>query len=181
MALTMIHDYLVNASRTLDNLDVEEVGAVLTELELLKARGGRLFLIGNGGGAGHASHAAADFRKIAGIEAYAWGENLSDLTAYVNDHGWESATANWLADSRCGPNDAVLVFSVGGTSREISVNLKEAIFWAKGGPTVLGIVGSSGGYVAQNADAWIRIPSGETPHVEGTQAVLWHLLCTALG
>lgn len=176
----MIHDYLVHASRTLDAIDTAEVSNVLIELERVRARGGRLFLIGNGGGAGHASHAAADFRKIARIEAYAWGENLSDATAYINDYGWESAVANWLADSRCSHRDAILVFSVGGSSRQVSVNLKEAIFWAKGGPTVLGIVGADGGYVAEHADAYIRIPSTDTPHVEGTQAVLWHLLVSEL-
>ena len=161
-------------------LDTNQIGRMLTELRALRDRDGRLFLIGNGGGAGHASHAAADFRKIGRIEAYAWGDNVSDLTAYTNDLGWAASVASWLQDSRCGPNDAILVFSVGGASRDVSVNLKEAMFWAKAGPRVLGIVGSPGGYTAAHGDAVIVIPTGSTPQVEGIQAVLWHLLVTCL-
>lgn len=175
-----VHAYLDQTAAICDQLDRLQIVRMVDRLEQLRQRGGRLFLIGNGGGAGHASHAAADFRKIARIEAYAWGENLSDLTAYTNDHGWAASTTSWLEDCRCGRNDAVLVFSVGGTSRLVSVNLKEAIFWAKGGPTVLGIVGQSGGYVAEHADCHILIPSTATPHVEGFQAILWHLLVTEL-
>src|SRR4051812_10885109 len=121
--------YLTDTATIANTINRGEVDAVLGELRNLKCRGGRLFLIGNGGGAGHASHAAADFRKIGGIEAYAWGDNVSDLTAYVNDHGWACATARWLEDSRCGHSDAILMFSVGGSSRDVSQNLKEAIFW----------------------------------------------------
>lgn len=159
-------------------IDIGQVLAVLHELRALRARDGRLFVLGNGGGQG--SHLAADFRKIGGIESYAWGENVHDLTAYTNDHGFACSTARWLEDSRCSPEDAILVLSVGGASRSVSVNLKEAVFWAKGGPRVLGIVGGKGGYVAKNADACIVIPSTLTPHVEGFQAVLWHLLVTCL-
>lgn len=172
--------FLDDTIEILREIDPVEVHMVLEELRGVRRADGRLFLIGNGGGAGHASHAAADFRKIGGIEAYAWGENVSDLTAYVNDHGWACSTSRWLEDSRCGPGDAVLVFSVGGTSREVSQNLKEAIFYAKAGARVLGIVGEQGGYVVQHADAYIRIPSGSTPQVEGIQAVLWHLLVSSL-
>lgn len=176
----MIDSYLGETARIAAHIDRTQVRTLTDHLRSLRARGGRLFLIGNGGGAGHASHAAADFRKLGRLEAYAWGENVSDLTAYTNDHGWASATANWLEDSRCGHTDAVLVFSVGGGSREVSENLKEAIFWAKGGPTVLGIVGAEGGYLAKHADACVIIPSTETPHVEGLQAVIWHCLVTEL-
>lgn len=173
-------DSLTQVAAILDRIDRAEVEAVTQELRGLQARDGRLFVIGNGGGAGHASHAAADFRKIAGIESYAWGENVSDLTAYVNDHGWACSTARWLEDSRCGPGDALLMFSVGGASREVSQNLKEAIFFAKDGARILGIVGERGGYLARYGDAVIRIPSGATPFVEGIQAVLWHCIVTAL-
>lgn len=162
------------------NVREADLGKLLSELLHLRDRQGRLFIIGNGGGAGHASHAAADFRKIAGIETYAWGENLSDLTAYTNDEGWAASTTNWLNDSKCGPNDAILVFSVGGGSREISVNLKEAVFWAKGGPTILGIVGQNGGYVKEHADCCVVIPSTSTPVVEGVQAVIWHAIVEEL-
>jgi D-sedoheptulose 7-phosphate isomerase len=170
-------DFLTTTADLLARIDRAEVERVAIELRQLA---GRLFIIGNGGGAGHASHAAADFRKIAGIEAYAWGENVSDLTAYVNDHGWECSTARWLEDSRCGHGDALLVFSVGGSSRDVSANLKEAMFFAKGAARILGIVGEKGGYVAKNADAYIRIPTSSTPQVEGIQAVLWHHLVTSL-
>jgi len=168
-------EHTVNLAREIDH---GQVARVVHHLRAVRENDGRLFIIGNGGGQG--SHAAADFRKIAKIEAYAWGENVHDLTAYTNDYGWESATANWLDDSNCGRRDAVLVFSVGGAGRDVSVNLKEAVFWAKGGPTVLGVVGAAGGYVAKHADATIVIPSFATPHVEGFQAVIWHLIVEEL-
>lgn len=173
-------DFLTQTAALIELIDRSQVETLITELRRVRDERGRLFLIGNGGGAGHASHAAADFRKIGGIEAYAWGENVSDLTAYVNDHGWACSTARWLDDSHCGPGDAVLVFSVGGASRTVSQNLKEAIFYAKAGARVLGIVGQAGGYVAQHADAYILIPTSSTPQVEGIQAVLWHHIVTAL-
>ena len=173
-------DVLQGALQAVNNLDRTQIGLVLAHLRTTRAEKGRLFCIGNGGGAGHASHAAADFRKLARIETYAWGDNVSDLTAYTNDHGWASATASWLDDSDCGRDDAILVFSVGGGSRDTSVNLKEAIFWAKGGPTILGIVGAAGGYTAQHADATIVIPSFSTPIIEGVQAVVWHHIVNEL-
>jgi D-sedoheptulose 7-phosphate isomerase len=176
----VITEYLVETAEIAAAIDGKQIARMITELSTVRAGGGRLFLIGNGGGAGHASHAAADFRKIAHLESYAWGENVSDLTAYVNDEGWACSTSRWLEDSKARKGDAILVFSVGGASREVSENLKEAIFWAKNGPTVLGIVGQEGGYLERNADACVIIPSTDTPHVEGFQAVLWHLLVTAL-
>lgn len=173
-------DFLTETVQILQGIDERQVESMFDALRRVRDRDGRLFFLGNGGGAGHASHAAADFRKIGRIESYAWGENISDLTAYTNDEGWACSTARWLEDSRCGPDDAIFVFSVGGTSREVSQNLKEAIFWAKGGPLVLGIVGAKGGYLASHADAHIRIPSTSTPQIEGIQAVLWHMLVTGL-
>jgi D-sedoheptulose 7-phosphate isomerase len=170
--------HLSQTAGILQRLDVQQIQTTVDYLRRLRDRDGRLFIIGNGGGQG--SHMAADFRKIARIQTYAWGENVHDLTAYTNDLGWASATTNWLEDSRCGRNDAVFVMSVGGASREVSQNLKEAIFWAKSGPVILGIVGQNGGYTATHADACIIIPSGATPHVEGIQSVLWHLLVTEL-
>jgi phosphoheptose isomerase len=171
-------DVIRQTVATLGQLNRRQTRRMYLELYGLRSRYGRLFIIGNGGG--HGAHAAADFRKIAEIETYAWGENVHDLTAYANDCGWESSTANWLADSNCGKNDAVLVLSVGGASRDVSVNLKEAIFWAKGGPTVLGIVGQNGGYTAEHADVCVTIPSTSTPVVEAIQAVIWHHLVTEL-
>lgn len=171
--------FLSETCRIIGELEYRQVDAMLRELRNLRARGGRLFFVGNGGGAGHASHAAADFRKIGGIESYAWGENVSDLTAYVNDVSWEASTARWLEDSDYGHGDALFVFSVGGASDEVSANLKWAMSYASG-TTILGIVGANGGEVARYATAHIKIPSTSTPQVEGIQAVLWHMLVTEL-
>lgn len=177
---TALHSYLTTASRTIDNLDLTQIHATVASLERLRDRNGRLFIIGNGGGAGHASHAAADFRKIARIESYAWGENISDATAYINDEGWECSISRWLDDSRCSRHDGLLVFSVGGATDTVSANLKWAMSYAKDGPTIYGVVGASGGEVARYANYCIVIPSFLTPHVEGTQAVVWHLLVEML-
>lgn len=175
-----ISEFLLQAEHAIQKIDDTQMDAMLAQLQSLRDRSGRLFIIGNGGGAGHASHAAADFRKIAGIEAYAWGENISDATAYINDEGWDASISRWLADSRCGTGDAILVFSVGGASDTVSGNLKWAMSWAKDGPTILGVVGAVGGEVARYATAHVCIPSFSTPQVEGLQAVIWHALVTQL-
>lgn len=149
----------------------------------LKQRGGRLFILGIGGGAGHASHAANDFRKIAGIESYAPTDNVSELTARINDDGWETVFVEWLKVSRLNLNDALLIFSVGGgdEKNKISVPLVRAIDYAKEvGATVLGIIGKNSSYTAQKADACIIIPminsSMITVFTESFQALLWHLI-----
>ena len=149
----------------------------------MRARGGRLFVLGVGGGAGHASHAVNDFRKLAGFEAYAPTDNVSELTARVNDEGWESVFAAWLKGSRLRPEDGVFVFSVGGGSLEknISPNLVHALQYAKSiGSTIVGIVGRDGGFTATVADACVIVPTvnpnAVTPHTEAFQAVIWHLL-----
>jgi len=164
-------------------LDQSEMEAIADGLAAVKARGGRLFIIGSGGGAGHASHAVNDFRKIVGLEAYAPTDNVSELTARINDDGWESAYANSLKASRFNANDALLVFSVGGgdIERSVSVNLVRCIQLAKElGASVFGIVGRDGGYTKQVADACVVVPTIDTdlvtPHTEGLQAVVWHLL-----
>lgn len=172
----MFLDDTVTILAGIDPVSVEEM---LIELRTVRGRRGRLFFVGNGGGAGHASHAAADFRKIGGIESYAWGDNVSDLTAYVNDVSWEASTARWLEDSDYAHGDALFVFSVGGASDEVSANLKWAMSYASG-TTILGIVGANGGEVARYATAHIKIPTTSTPQVEGIQAVLWHMLVTEL-
>jgi D-sedoheptulose 7-phosphate isomerase len=144
---------------------------------------GRLFILGVGGSAGHASHAVNDFRKLCGFEAYAPTDNVSELTARINDEGWDTSLAAWLLGSRLRAGDALLIFSVGGGSRErnISVNLVRAIELARSvGAKVFGIVGRDGGFTAQAADACVVIPplfpDRVTPHTEGLCAVLWHLL-----
>ena len=166
---------------------VSELDAALCEkavalLATVRARGGRLFILGVGGSAANASHAVNDFRKIAGIECYAPTDNVSELTARTNDEGWASIFAEWLKESRLNQKDAVLVLSVGGGSVEknISPNLVAALQLAKErGSAVLGIVGRDGGYTARVADVAVVIPSvnsaNVTPHSEAFQAVVWHL------
>ena len=148
-----------------------------------RARGGRLFVLGVGGSAANASHAVNDFRKIAGLEAYAPTDNVSELTARTNDDGWASVFVEWLRVSRLRAEDAVLVLSVGGGDMEKSVspNLVVALMYAKQvGARVVGVVGRNGGYTAQVADACVIIPTVDparvTPHTEGFQAIVWHLL-----
>jgi D-sedoheptulose 7-phosphate isomerase len=164
----------------LDATAIERLVALLVEL---RARGGRLFFLGVGGSAANASHAVNDFRKIAGIEAYSPTDNVSELTARINDESWESVFANWLMGSRLSRRDMVFVLSVGGgdLERNISGNLVRALEYAKQvGTTVCGIVGRNGGYTGQVADACVIVPTVNpqtiTPHAEAFQAVIWHLL-----
>ena len=149
----------------------------------IRSREGRVFFLGVGGGAGHASHAVNDFRKIAGIECYAPSDNVSELTARINDDGWETCYANWLRGSRLNAKDAVFVFSVGGGSieRKISMNIVRSLEFAQDvGAKILGVVGRDGGYTFEVADACVVIPTASvdmvTPLVEAFQAVVWHLI-----
>ena len=180
--MTYTDDFLADSKKIIDLLDRAAIERIAVELGALRSRGGRLFILGSGGGAGHASHAVNDFRKIAGIEAYAPTDNVSELTARVNDEGWDTSYSNWLRVSRIDASDAILVFSVGGgdSARGISVNLVRCIELAREvGATVLGIVGRDGGYTAAVGEAVIIPPvNGDTitPQTEGFQAVIWHLL-----
>lgn len=174
--------YLAEAAEILGHLDSAAIDRLVERFSQLKARGGRLFIVGVGGGAGHASHAVNDFRKLGGIEAYAPTDNVSELTARVNDDGWESVFANWLKGSRLNSRDMVFVFSVGGgdLERNISPNLVRALQYAKEvGATICGVVGRDGGYTARVADACVIIPTVNpqrvTPHTEAFQALIWHL------
>jgi len=175
--------YIVEARQILERLDPAAIDRVVASLVALRTRGGRLFVLGVGGSAGNASHAVNDFRKICGIEAYTPTDNVSELTARVNDEGWETSFVEWLKVSRLGAADLVLVFSVGGgdLDRNISPNLVRALEHAKSvGATVCGIVGRDGGFTARVADACVIIPTirpeSVTPHTEAFQAVVWHLL-----
>ncbi len=175
--------YLEEAQQVLRQLDPAAIERVAELLVAVRKRGGRLFLLGVGGGAGHASHAACDFRKLAGIEAYAPTDNASELTARTNDEGWETVFAAWLRTSRLSAADMVMVFSVGGgdLERNISPNLVRALEYAKQvGATICGIVGRDGGYTARVADACVIVPTVNaghiTPHTESFQAMVWHLL-----
>jgi D-sedoheptulose 7-phosphate isomerase len=175
--------YLAEARQIVDRLDVDDLELMATILAGVRNDGGRLFVIGVGGGAGHASHAASDLRKVAGFEAYAPSDNVSELTARANDDGWDRIYSDWLAGSRLSKRDAILIFSVGGgdPERGISVPLVRAIDLARSrGAKVLGVVGRDGGYTARYADACVIIPNVEpsnvTSHTESFQAMVWHLL-----
>ena len=175
--------YLQETLRAVRELDAAAVDAVAVGLGRVRDAGGRLFVLGVGGSAGHASHAVNDFRKICGFEAYAPTDNVSELTARVNDEGWETSFSEWLKVSRLGARDAVLVFSVGGGNREknVSPNLVRALELAgEVGAAVFGIVGKDGGATKAAAAACVVIPTVSpdriTPHTEGLCAVVWHLL-----
>ena len=178
-----ITKYLSEVAEIIERLDATGIERMVKLIIDARARGGRLFILGVGGGAGHASHAVCDFRKIAGMEAYAPSDNVSELTARVNDEGWETAYAAWLAGSRLRSDDLVLVFSVGGgdLERNISRNLVRALEYTRDvGAKIVGVVGRSGGYTAKVADACVVVPTvnaeSVTPHTETLQAVIWHLL-----
>jgi D-sedoheptulose 7-phosphate isomerase len=175
--------YLKECGEILTRVDTGEIEKITELLVRLRKRSGRLFFLGVGGGAGHASHAVNDFRKLAGIEAYAPTDNVSELTARTNDEGWETVFESWLRTSRLSANDMIFVFSVGGgdLQRNISPNLVRALKLAKDiGSTIVGIVGRDGGYTKQVADACVVVPTVNartvTPHTEAFQAVIWHLL-----
>jgi D-sedoheptulose 7-phosphate isomerase len=181
--MSYARQHLQEAARIIDSIDADAIERI-AEI-LLKARnaGGRLFFLGVGGSAGNCSHAVNDFRKLAGFEAYAPTDNVSELTARTNDEGWETVFAAWLAGSRLRSEDAVFVFSVGGGSLEknISANLVRALQYARHvGAAIVGVVGRDGGYTADVADACVIVPTVNpetvTPHSEAFQAVVWHLL-----
>lgn len=175
--------FLEEAKRVIDGLDAEAIERMAEQLEAVRSRGGRLFILGVGGSAANASHAVNDFRKIAGIEAYAPTDNVSELTARTNDEGWATIFVEWLRVSRLKPEDLILVLSVGGGSLEknVSPNLVTALQYAQEvGTPVIGVVGKDGGYTAKVATACAIVPTVNpdhiTPHSEAFQAVVWHLL-----
>jgi D-sedoheptulose 7-phosphate isomerase len=176
-------DHLEEAGRILRQLDAHAIERMADVLAAVRDRGGRLFFLGVGGSAGNCSHAVNDFRKLAGFEAYAPTDNVSELTARTNDEGWETVFVAWLKGSRLRTEDAVFVLSVGGGSLEknISPNLVRAVEYARAtGAAIVGIVGRDGGYTARVAEACVVIPTVNaetvTPHAEAFQAVVWHLL-----
>jgi D-sedoheptulose 7-phosphate isomerase len=180
---TFSETYLAETTTLIGSLDHDEVERLARGLAEVRARSGRLFILGVGGSAGHASHAVNDFRKLCALEAYAPTDNVSELTARVNDDGWDDTFSAWLAGSRISSRDAVLVFSVGGGNRErsISTNIVRAIETAVSvGASVFGIVGRDGGATRAAAGASVLIPplfaERVTPHTEGLCAVVWHLL-----
>ena len=180
---TFTQKFLAEAKDVIDRLDAPAIERAASLLAQTRTIGGRLFILGVGGSAANASHAVNDFRKIAGIEAYAPTDNVSELTARVNDEGWQTVFESWLRISRLRSQDLVLVFSVGGGNLEknVSPNLVAALQYAKTvGARIIGIVGRDGGHTAKVADVCILIPAVNpdhiTPHTEAFQAVVWHLL-----
>jgi D-sedoheptulose 7-phosphate isomerase len=183
MTETFSERFLKESVELIGKLDAASIESLAVGLAGVRAAGGRLFILGVGGSAGHAGHAVNDFRKICGFEAYAPTDNVSELTARVNDEGWDTCFSEWLRVSRLRAGDGVLVFSVGGGNREknVSVNLVRSVELAREvGAKVFGIVGRDGGYTKQVADACVVIPTVAseriTPHTEGFCAVVWHLL-----
>jgi len=183
MEATFTADFLSQSASILESIDVGEVERLIAGLAALRERGGRLFILGVGGSAGHAGHAVNDFRKICDIEAYAPTDNVSELTARANDEGWETIFSAWLEGSRLRADDAVLVFSVGGGNleRNVSPNIVRALeLCGERGAEIYGIVGRDGGFTAKVATACVVIPpmfeDRITPHTEGLAAVVWHLV-----
>ena len=180
-----VDGFLRCAAQVVEELDREAIGRMVGLLVETRERGGRLFVLGVGGSAANAAHAVNDFRKIAGMEAYAPTDNVAELTARVNDDGWDTVFAEWLKGSRLRENDLILVLSVGGGNRELNVsaNLVKAVEYAREvGVRVCGIVGRDGGFTARVADACVVVPTVDaglvTPLTEAFQAVVWHLIVT---
>jgi D-sedoheptulose 7-phosphate isomerase len=181
--MSFVAQYLAEASQVAARIDHDAVTRLVDLLAEARAGGGRLFVLGVGGSAGNASHAVNDFRKIAGFEAYAPTDNVSELTARINDDGWDTSFANWLKASRLTSRDCLLVFSVGGgdVARKVSMNLVRALELAmEVGARIGAIVGRDGGFTATVADACVLIPTVSpervTAHAEAFQAVVWHML-----
>jgi D-sedoheptulose 7-phosphate isomerase len=181
--MSYVQQYIEESIEIARKLDPAVIEEIVDKLVALREQGGRLFFLGSGGGAGHASHAVNDFRKIAGIESYTPTDNVSELTARINDDGWETCFVNWLRCSKLSSRDMLFVFSVGGgdLERNISPNIVRALQHAKEvGAQVTGVVGRNGGYTAQVAEACVVVPvvnpATITAHTEAFQAVVWHLL-----
>ena len=180
--MSFTKQFLAEVQQVTAQLDEAAIEKCADELAAIRARGGRLFILGVGGSAGNAGHAVNDFRKICGFEAYAPTDNVSELTARTNDEGWATVFSEWLKGSRINAKDGLLIFSVGGGNLEknVSPNLVSAIQIAKSvGASVIGIIGRDGGYTAKEANACVIVPTVNpthvTPHSEAFQAVIWHL------
>jgi D-sedoheptulose 7-phosphate isomerase len=175
--------HLAETAQIANSVSPDDIERVIELLKSIRERQGRLFILGVGGSAANAAHAVNDFRKLADIETYAPTDNVAELTARTNDDGWQNVFVPWLKTSRLSSSDCIFILSVGGGNKErqISVNLCEAIDYAKSvGAKVTGIVGRDGGYTATNADAVVIVPTvnaeSVTPHSESFQEVIWHLM-----
>jgi D-sedoheptulose 7-phosphate isomerase len=181
--MTHTKTFLNEVKSICENISCASIERMIDELTTLRARKGRLFLVGVGGGAGNCSHAVNDFRKLCGIEAYSAADNISELTARANDEGWDTVFSGWLEASNLNSLDAILIFSVGGgdIERHVSTNIVQAVIFAKSrGAKVLGIVGKDNGYTARHGDVVVIVPqvnaSRITPLSEAFQSVVWHCL-----
>ena len=181
--MSFSEEYLKECIEICRSIDSDKIEQMAGLIHSIRSNNGRIFFLGVGGGAGHASHAVNDFRKICNIESYAPTDNVSELTARVNDDGWDTCYVNWLKGSNLSKNDLLFVFSVGGGNLEknISVNILKSLELAKDiGAKVCGVVGRDGGYTKQVADVCIVVPTvnekNVTPHTEAFQAIVWHLL-----
>lgn len=177
--------YLSETQEVLQKIEVSDIVKTIEIISKLKESNGRLFILGVGGSAANASHAVNDFRKIAGIETYTPTDNVAELTARTNDEGWNTTFTRWLETSKLNKNDVLLILSVGGGSISTSLNIKEAIDYAvKKQSKIVSIVSRDGGYSRQKSDACILIPVVSTdritPHAEGWQGVIWHLIVNAI-
>lgn len=181
--MSFSESFISESIEILETLDMPSIERCVQGLAIVRSAGGRLFILGVGGSAGHASHAVNDFRKICGFEAYAPTDNVSELTARANDEGWETTFSEWLIGSRLRAEDGLLIFSVGGGDEEknVSTNIVRAIKLAKErGAAIFGVLGREGGYTKRHANACVVIPplfpEHVTPHTEGLAAVIWHLI-----
>jgi D-sedoheptulose 7-phosphate isomerase len=177
------NEYMNQVKMIADQIDPQAIERIVDIITEIRRNGGRLFFLGVGGGAGNATHAVNDFRKIAGIESYSPCDNSSELTARINDDGWEGVFVEWLKGSKLNNKDGIFIFSVGGGNQEknVSVNLVRAAEYAKtSGAKILGVVGRDGGFTAKVADGCVVVPTIDpntvTPHTEAFQAVIWHLI-----
>lgn len=181
-----INEYLDETIQIAQNINRGEIDRAISILEETKGMGGRLFIVGVGGSAANASHAVNDFRKIGGMEAYAPTDNVAELTARTNDDGWETTFNEWLSTSKISSKDCVLVLSVGGGNKSTSNNIVNALKLAKEhNSKIISIVSRDGGYSKEVSDACVLVPiinEGRiTPHTEGWQGIVWHLMVNAMG
>ncbi len=181
--MNFIKKYLKQSKSIIDNIDIEEIYKTIQIINDVKKNDGRIFFIGSGGGAGHASHAVNDFRKICNIESYSPSDNVSELTARINDDGWDTSYSNWLKVSRICSKDLLFVISVGGGNEKnnVSTNIINSIKISKEvNAKIVGIIGKKDGFTAKNSNSCIIIPEVDsnlvTPHTESFQAVIWHLI-----
>lgn len=180
-----IKKYLEETKKITENISVEQIDKSAVLLQHLKEKEGRLFILGVGGSAANASHAVNDFRKIAGIEAYAPTDNVAELSARVNDEGWDTTFVEWLKISKISEKDLILVLSVGGGSEKTSLNIVNALKFAKArNSKIISIVSRDGGYSRTVSDVCVLIPAIAddriTPHAEGWQGIIWHMLVNAI-